>query len=99
MTEQRDPEGNEIKYLNQLAEFSASHRVLEIGCGDGRLTWRYARSLNKVVGIEIERDDVRIAMADCPADLVEKVFFANADSIHLPFSKETFDIALLSWSL
>jgi len=99
MTTEQDPERNEIKFLNQLADFSSSLRVLEIGCGDGRLTWRYARSVGHVVGIEIVRDDLRLAMADRPSDLVENMFFVNADSIHLPFSKETFDIAILSWSL
>lgn len=99
MTIQKDPERNEIKFLHQFADFAASQRVLEIGCGDGRLTWRYARSVGYVVGIEIERDDLRVATIDRPSDLAKKVFFANADSTHLPFSKETFDIAILSWSL
>lgn len=99
MTEKQDPERNEIKFLNQFADFSASHRVLEIGCGDGRLTWRYAREVRRVVGVEIERDDLRLAIIDRPADLENKAIFTNADSISLPFSKETFDLAILSWSL
>jgi len=99
MTTQKDPERNEIKFLNQFADFSASHRVLEIGCGDGRLTWRYARSVNHVVGVEIERDDLRLAMVDRPSDLEHNVVFVHADSVYLPFSKETFDLAILSWSL
>lgn len=99
MTAQKDPERSEIRFLNQFADFDASQRVLEIGCGDGRLTWRYARGVNRVVGLELERDDLRIATIDRPSDLVEKVLFVNADSIHLPFAKETFDLAILSWSL
>jgi len=67
--------------------------------GDGRLTWRYAREVSHIVGIEIEQDDLRLATVDRPSDLENKVVFANADSIYLPFSKETFDIAILSWSL
>jgi len=99
MTTQQDPERNEIKFLNQFAEFSASHSVLEIGCGDGRLTWRYARGVKNVVGIDIVRDDLRLAMVDRPGDLENQAVFANADSLYLPFSKETFDIAILAWSL
>jgi len=99
MTIEKDPERNEIKFLNQFADFAASRRVLEIGCGDGRLTWRYARSVRHVVGVEIERDDLRVATIDRPSDLADKAVFTNADSTQLPFSKETFDIAILSWSL
>ena len=99
MTTQKDPERNEIKFLNQFAEFAASHRVLEIGCGDGRLTWRYARAAKHVTAIEIERDDLRVATIGRPSDLDAKVVLTNADSIHLPFAKEKFDLAILSWSL
>jgi ubiquinone/menaquinone biosynthesis C-methylase UbiE len=99
MTVQKDPERNEIKFLNRFAEFSPSQRVLELGCGDGRLTWRYARSVGQIVGVEIERDDLRLATIDRPSDLAAKAVFANADSIYLPFAKETFDLAILSWSL
>ena len=45
MTVQTDPEGTEAKYLRRFAGFDGAprQRVLEIGCGDGRLTWRYAQ--------------------------------------------------------
>jgi ubiquinone/menaquinone biosynthesis C-methylase UbiE len=100
MTVQKDPERNEIKFLHAFAGFSASRqRVLEIGCGEGRLTWRYARATGHAVGIEVEMNDLRMATIDRPSDLAEKVVFANADSIHLPFAKESFDLAILSWSL
>jgi cyclopropane fatty-acyl-phospholipid synthase-like methyltransferase len=36
-----DPENNELRALIKIADFKEKH-VLEIGCGDGRLTWRYA---------------------------------------------------------
>ena len=97
MTVQIDPEGTEIKHLRRFAEFTGK-RVLEIGCGDGRLTRRYAKYTNRVTGIDLLQDDLRVAMIDRPSDLEEKVFFARADSIQLPFAKETFDIAILAWS-
>ena len=98
MTVQRDPEGTEAKVLHQFVDFAGKH-VLEIGCGEGRLTWKYAKPARGVVGIDLEAQDLRVAQIDRPSDLQRKTLFACADSIHLPFSKETFDIALLAWSL
>ena len=97
MTVQIDPEGTEIKYLRRHADFTGK-RVLEIGCGDGRLTWRYAKSAKRVTGIDLLGDDLRIAAIDRPSDLERKILFARADSVHLPFALETFDIVILAWS-
>jgi ubiquinone/menaquinone biosynthesis C-methylase UbiE len=98
MTVQKDPEQHEIKTLRKFADF-AGNRVLEVGCGEGRLTWRYATTTKSVMGIDEDRDAIRVASYDRPSDLKAKVHFANAQAEHLPFRKETFDIALLSWSL
>jgi ubiquinone/menaquinone biosynthesis C-methylase UbiE len=97
MTVQIDPERTEIKHLQRLADFTGK-RVLEVGCGDGRLTWRYAGSAGFVTGIDLHPDDLRIAAVDRPSDLEEKIFFARADSVNLPFVKDSFDIAILAWS-
>ena len=46
---QKDPEGNEKKYLHQFADLKEK-RVLEVGCGEGRLTWKYAGASSLTVG-------------------------------------------------
>ena len=47
-----DPENNETHALLDMVNFSGKH-VLEIGCGDGRLTWRYADKASSVIAIDV----------------------------------------------
>ena len=94
----KDPEGNETKHLRRFVE-PRGKRVLEIGCGDGRLTWRYARQAKSVAGIDLERDELRVAMIERPSDLESRAAFLQADSIHLPFASNQFDRAVFAWSL
>lgn len=98
MTLQRDPEGNERKSLYRFADF-AGKRVLEIGCGEGRLTWQYAASASHVAGIDPDLDALRVARVDCPVALSKKLTLTGASARHLPFPREKFDIAILAWSL
>ena len=51
MTIRVDPENGEPRALFNLVDLS-SRRVLEIGCGDGRLTWRYADRAAHVTAID-----------------------------------------------
>ena len=98
MTLQKDPERSESKYLHEFADFT-NKRVLEVGCGEGRMTWQYAKSTHTTIGIDLDTDALRIAKIDRPSGLEHIVLFACAASEYLPFSKETFDIAVLAWSL
>ena len=97
MTVQKDAEGNEARYLRQFADMDGK-RILEIGCGDGRLTWRYANAARHVTGIDLERDDLRIAGIERGSGLERTVALAQADSIHLPFRQHAFDLAILAWT-
>jgi ubiquinone/menaquinone biosynthesis C-methylase UbiE len=97
MTLQKDPERNETRYLHRFADF-AQRRVLEIGCGEGRLTWQYARETHSTIAIDLDPDSLRVATIDRPSDLANKAHFSLAKSEQLPFSKETFDTAILAWS-
>ena len=98
MSLQKDADRNEIKYLHKFVDLK-DKRVLEIGCGEGRLTWQYAKEAQSVVAIDLDHDSLRVARVDRPSDLENKILLACADSEYLPFSKEKFDIAILAWSL
>jgi cyclopropane fatty-acyl-phospholipid synthase-like methyltransferase len=57
MTVRIDPEGNETAALFDLVDLEG-REVLEIGCGDGRLTWRYADRAAHVTAIEPFEDAI-----------------------------------------
>ena len=94
----KDPEGLETLLLNQSASLTGK-RVLEIGCGDGRLTWRFAHAAKLVHAIDPNHEELLRARESCPAELQSMVFFTRGSSIHLPFPLDTFDRTILSWSL
>ena len=100
MTIRTDPENNEVRALFDLVDFSGKH-VLEIGCGDGRLTWRYAEAAAHVTGIEPFEEAIGRANANQPDTLRDQVEFHHIAFEHFAAARESgiFDIAILSWSL
>ena len=54
-----DPEGAETRALAELVDFRG-RSVLEIGAGNGRLTWRIAPGAKSVIALDpLERDVLR----------------------------------------
>ncbi len=99
MTVQVDPEGTETRVLRRYAELESGMKSgLEVGCGDGRLTWRYASDVERVAGIDLNVDELRLATIDRPGDLSRRVSFLRANAIRLPFKSEAFDLAIFAWS-
>jgi ubiquinone/menaquinone biosynthesis C-methylase UbiE len=98
MSLDRDPEEAEVRALREFADFDGA-RVLEIGCGEGRLTWRYADAAGWVAAIDPDPKRLSVAVQECAPALRTRVRFALAKSEALPFQRETFDLAVLAWSL
>ena len=94
----KDPERKEMQYLHQFVQLSGKS-VLEIGSGDGRLTWRYAADTETVTGVDLDMQALRTAINACPVSLRNKVTLARASAISLPHPHAAFDLAILAWSL
>ncbi len=94
-----DPEGHEIAALRALAGPLAGKRVLEIGCGDGRLTWRYAADAAGVLAIDPDRDAIAVAREDLPPSLVSRVELRATGIEELYARASSFDLAIFSWAL
>jgi 2-polyprenyl-3-methyl-5-hydroxy-6-metoxy-1,4-benzoquinol methylase len=74
-------------------------RILEIGCGDGRLTWRYARDAAHVTAIDPDAGKLSRALASRPADFRHVHFQAIGLEEFAYTNPEKFDLAILAWSL
>ena len=95
-----DPENNESRSLFDLADFRDKH-VLEIGCGDGRLTWRYADKAAHVTAIEPSAEQIRLARENLPDNLQGRVEFhvAALEDFAAISAPSVFDLVILSYSL
>ena len=95
-----DPENNETRALFGLADFSGQH-TLEIGCGNGRLTWRYADKAAHVTAIDPFAEGIERARQDLPRELQGRVEFLHIAFEDFAAASEpsAFDVAILSWSL
>jgi 2-polyprenyl-3-methyl-5-hydroxy-6-metoxy-1,4-benzoquinol methylase len=93
-----DPEGAHLAALLRLADF-ADARVLEVGCGDGRLTVELAERAAAVFAFDPDEDAVRRARRALPAHLAERVSYRSASAKAIEIPRSAFDIVLFSWSL
>jgi 2-polyprenyl-3-methyl-5-hydroxy-6-metoxy-1,4-benzoquinol methylase len=100
MAVRTDPEGNETRALFELSHLDGAD-VLEIGCGDGRLTRRYADRVAHVTAIDSFADAIDRGRQWLPEKLEPTVEFRNVsfeDFSHAS-GPDVFDLAILSWSL
>jgi ubiquinone/menaquinone biosynthesis C-methylase UbiE len=74
-------------------------RVIDIGCGDGRMALGCARDALEVVGVDPDPSAIRLARAKARELGVANVQFKVGVAQELPFPDEHFDVVILSWTL
>ena len=90
-----DPENIETTTFLQFTGPLFGKKILEIGCGSGRFSKRYAEEAKEVVGIDPDRTDIENAKK---SNIYSHVQFLEGDILSYNDS-QCFDIVLLSWSL
>ena len=93
-----DPEGAHLDALRRLADFRGAH-VLEMGCGEGRLTEGIAKEADRVLAFDPDAKSVEQARKVLPAELADKVSFRVASAEQLEIEPGSFDLVVFSWSL
>lgn len=93
-----DPEGAHLAALRRLADFSGL-RVLEMGCGEGRLTRGIARQAASVLAFDPAAESVETARATLPAELASRVEFRVAAAESIEVEPGSFDLVVFSWAL
>jgi protein-L-isoaspartate O-methyltransferase len=76
----------------------ARREVLEIGCGDGRLTFQYAERARSVVALDPNAEQVRRARTRARELGIGNVRF-RARTAQEGLRGGPFDVVLFSWSL
>ena len=94
----RDPERTEVRVLRRQVPLEGAH-ILEIGCGDGRLTRRIARLARAVLATDPNAALIAQAKQLTPAFLRKNVRYRIAGAENLRLPNQRFDVAILSWSL
>lgn len=98
MTYVIDPEGAETGAITQLASLEGAD-VLEVGCGSGRVTWRYADDAASVLAVDPNSARISEASAATPERLRSKVTFRVGDITEMVLPGDSFDAVIFSNSL
>jgi SAM-dependent methyltransferase len=80
----------EYRLLHKLLAPAPGERLLDVGCGTGYFTRRFAKSGNTVTGIDASPAMLRVAQAQAGMD--ER--YLTGDARALPFPDQAFDLSI-----
>ena len=94
----RPPPAGELREYGGVA-LVRRKRVIDIGCGDGRMALGCAPYASEVVGVDPDPSAIRLARAKSRQLGAANVTFKVGVAQELPFADGYFDVAILSWTL
>ena len=99
MTIRVDPQGNEIGLMKTIGSWR-DKKVIEIGCGDGRLTQRIAHLGPKLIqAIDPDPSLISTARKTLPEAFAKQIRYKTGTAEDLKYPPEAFNIAVFSWVL
>jgi len=79
-----------VRLLNQRCDLSSS-KGLDVGCGDGVLLYKIRRRGGKVIGLDTEREGLRLAEAQLEAKGVPSNDLIEGSCFDIPLDDESVD--------
>jgi 2-polyprenyl-3-methyl-5-hydroxy-6-metoxy-1,4-benzoquinol methylase len=93
---QLDPEEHEIVALLEVVPSLPGARVVEVGCGDGRLTRRYAARAGSIFAFDPDEGAIAGLRSDPPSGSIE-LRTSTVDGVDI--EEGSADVVLFSWAL
>ena len=93
-----DPDQNELRAIAAATDWRA-RKVIELGCGDGRLTLRLAGLGASVDAYDSEARLIRLARRQKPVRFAKRIRYHVGHAEHLPVRDGSVDRVVFAWSL
>ena len=92
-----DPLLREVRaYVPGFAGMKKEDKVLDIGCGSGAQVFQYLKEEIDAIGVDINRNMLKLTKKGEKKYGFGKTFFEIADATDLPFENNYFDFASIS---
>jgi 2-polyprenyl-3-methyl-5-hydroxy-6-metoxy-1,4-benzoquinol methylase len=89
-----DPQNTEYNLLRDtIKSLPKKDKILELGCGTGRLTFKLAKDFKKIVAVDESKENIEFCKKNNKAKNIE---FENKTAKDLK-SKEKYDVIIFSW--